>query len=73
VLLRNVRRDALSRGEAMLAVGLNVASVVACAVVIAARWLTTEGNWAVALIGDVVLLFAILQAIGLRKMSAATA
>ena len=59
------------RGEAAIAVALNIAWVVASLAVIAAGWLSAAGNWAVGLVADVVLIFAILQAVGLRMGSEA--
>ena len=52
---------------------LNIAWVVASLAVIAAGWLSAAGNWAVGLVADVVLIFAILQAVGLRRMGSEVA
>lgn len=68
-LLRNARRETPQRGEAAAAVALNIAWVVGSLMVITAGRLTTAGNWAVALVADVVLVFAILQVVGLRRMA----
>jgi hypothetical protein len=68
-LLCNARREMPRRGEAAIAVALNVAWVVASLAVVAAGWLSAAGNWAVGLVADVVLIFAILQAVGLRRMA----
>jgi hypothetical protein len=70
-LARNARRETPSRTEAAWTVALNLAWVAGSAVVIAGGWLSTSGNWAVALVADAVLAFAILEAIGLRRMTAA--
>jgi len=68
-LLYNARRELPRRGEATIAVALNVAWVVASLAVVAAGWLSAAGNWAVGLVADVVLIFAILQVVGLRRMA----
>ncbi len=68
-LLRNARRETPERAEAAVAVALNIAWVVGSLGVITAGGLTTAGNWAVALVADVVLVFAILQVVGLRRMA----
>ena len=72
-LLCNARREMPQRGEAAIAVALNIAWVVASLAVIAAGWLSAAGNWAVGLVADVVLIFAILQAVGLRRMGSEAA
>lgn len=64
----NARRPVVNRAEAWLAVLLDLAWVAGSGVVIAVDVLTTTGNWAVALVADVVLAFAILQFLGLRKL-----
>jgi hypothetical protein len=72
-VLRSARREMPHRGEAALIVALNVAWVVGSVAVIAGSWLTTMGDWAVALVADVVLVFAILESVGLRKLAATAA
>jgi hypothetical protein len=67
-LLWNATRAAVSGGEAFLAVLLNVAWVAGSIVLIAAGSLTSLGNLAVAAVAAAVLVFAVLQAVGLRKM-----
>lgn len=66
-LLWNARRENVSRMEAWIAVALDVAWVAGSAIVIFAGVLSATGNWIVAIVADVVLLFAVLQLIGLRK------
>ncbi len=66
-LLWNARRENISRMEAWIAVILDVAWVAGSAIIIFAGVLTATGNWMVAIVADVVLLFAVLQLIGLRK------
>ena len=68
-LFFNAARSEISRLEAALAVAGDIAWVLGSGVIIALGILTTTGNWAVAIVADVVLLFAILQFIGLRRLS----
>jgi hypothetical protein len=67
-LFRNARRETINRVEATIAVVLDVAWVAGSAVVIFAGVLTTTGNWVVAIVADVVLLFGVLQFYGLRRL-----
>lgn len=69
-LFINVRRAIINRREAIAAAILNFAWVAGSAVVIALGVLTATGNWLVAIVADVVLLFGILQIYGLRRMAA---
>jgi hypothetical protein len=66
-LLWNARRENVSAVEAWIAVLLDVVWVAGSAVVIFAGVLSATGNWIVAIVADVVLLFAVLQVVGLRK------
>jgi hypothetical protein len=66
-LLQNARRDTVNRTEATIAVVLDFAWVVGTGVVVLAGVLNTAGNWTAAIIADVVLVFAVLQALGLRR------
>ena len=68
-LFFNAARSEVSRIEAALAVAGDLAWVAGSGVVIALGILTTSGNWAVALIADIVLLFAIFQFVGLRRLT----
>ena len=72
-LVRNARRESPSRAEAAGAVALNVAWLLGTAAVVVAGVLTREGNWALILVGDVVLVFTALEVVGLRKMSGVAA
>jgi len=65
-LFFNAARSSVNRTEAWTAVALDVAWVLGSFVLIAFQVLTTAGNWAVAVVADLVLVFAILQGIGLR-------
>lgn len=67
-LLWNGARATVSRGCALTAVVLNAAWVAGSAVVILDGPLTALGNLAVAAVAVAVLLFAILQAVGLARL-----
>jgi hypothetical protein len=67
-LFRNARRENINQTEAILTVILNGAWVAGSAIVIFMGVLTTIGNWLVAIVADVVLLFAVLQFVGIRKL-----
>jgi peptidoglycan/LPS O-acetylase OafA/YrhL len=67
-LLWNARRASVSRGQALAAVVLNGLWVVGSAVVIADGPLTPIGNLAVAAVATAVLVFAMLEAVGLRRL-----
>jgi hypothetical protein len=71
-LVAGARRGS-ARPTAALAVALNVAWLMATVVVIVAGWLSREGNWALILVGDVVLVFALLEGVGWRKTAGLTA
>lgn len=64
-------RPAINRGEALLAVGLNAAWVAGSIAVIVLGPLTLVGNWAVAAVAAAVLGFAVLEAVGLRRLQEA--
>src|SRR5262245_2561921 len=70
-LLWNARRPAISRGEVVTAVVLNAAWVVGSLIVIVDGPLTLVGNLAVAVIAAAVLLFGVLETVGLRRLRAA--
>lgn len=72
-LVRNARRESPSRAEAAAAVALNVAWLLGTVAVVVAGVLTREGNWALILVGDVVLVFTGLEIIGIRKMNGVAA
>jgi hypothetical protein len=71
-LFRNAARAELNQTEAWIAVALDVAWVIGTTALIFAGVFSATGNWVVALVGDVVLLFAVLQFWGLRKLRRAT-
>ncbi len=68
-VFRNAARERISRIEASLTVAGDLVWVVASGIVIALGFLSTTGNWAVAVVADVVLVFAIFQLVGLRRIS----
>ena len=74
-LARNALRPQLQRTEAALAVVLDLAWVAGSAwLVLGELWpLTSAGTWAVVLVADTVLLFAVLQALGLWRSAPRTA
>ncbi len=67
-LFRNALQEEICQTEALLAVILDAAWVVGSVVLITTGILTRTGNWTAAIVADVVLLFAVLQFIGLRRM-----
>jgi hypothetical protein len=72
-LLWNAARTTVSRGEVQLAVVLNAGWVAGSAVLIADGPLTLVGNLAVGAVAVAVLLFAVLEIVGLRRLRAAAA
>ncbi|MEM7311386.1 MAG: hypothetical protein AAF682_32275 [Planctomycetota bacterium] len=68
-LWQNARRAEVHRAEAWTAVVLDAGWVAGSAALVALElWpLTFAGTWAVVAVADVVLLFAVLQALGLRR------
>ena len=67
-LLWNAGRTTVSRGQVLAAVVLNVLWVLGSAVLIVDGPLTALGNLAVAAVAAAVLLFAVLQTVGLRRL-----
>ncbi|MEP4077835.1 hypothetical protein [Haloferula sp.] len=67
-LFRNATREKPNPREALIAVSLDFAWVLGSVFVLLLNVLSREGNWAVGMIADVVLVFAILQWVGLRRM-----
>jgi len=72
-LLWNASRPRISRTEVITAVVLNIGWVVGSAVLIVDGPLTLIGNLAVAAVAAAVLLFAVLEIIGLRRSEPVTA
>jgi hypothetical protein len=67
----NARRFVVSLTETRVAIALDVLWVVGSAVVIFAGFLNSTGNWAAGILADFVLVFAICQFIGLRRVQQA--
>lgn len=67
-LFLNARRAVPSLAQAQIAVAADVAWVIGAAVVILLGVLNTTGNWILAGVTDVVLCFAILQWVGIRRL-----
>ena len=67
-LFRNSAREKVNRTEAYLAVIMDTAWVAGSAVIIFLGILSTTGNWIVAGVADIVLVFGALQYYGLRKL-----
>jgi hypothetical protein len=69
VVWRTAQRLPESRREAVVILTMDIAWVVASVAVLLAGWpATTAGWWAVAIVGDMVALIAILEYIGLRRL-----
>jgi hypothetical protein len=71
-LLWNAARATVNRGEVLIALVLNAAWVAGSAVVVADGPLTLVGNLAVATVAAAVVVFAILEAVGLRRLQETT-
>ncbi len=67
-LLYNAARATVSRAEAVAAVALNVGWVLGTALLVLAGPLTMVGNLAVAAVGAAVLLFTMLEVVGLTRL-----
>jgi hypothetical protein len=69
-LFQTATRKPISRSLALTAIILDVAWVAGSWLLLLTGWLplTTEGKWAVAIVAEIVSVFAILQYIGLRRM-----
>lgn len=66
-LFRNATRETINLIEARITVALDVSWLAGSIVLFAAGILSREGNWALVTVGDIVLAFAIFQAIGIRR------
>ena len=67
-ILRNSVREAINQTEALITVILDTGWVVGSIILLFSGILTHAGNWAVAVVADIVLGFALLQLYGLRRM-----
>lgn len=66
-----VRAEPVNTGIAKFAVYADLVWVLGSAILIFANLvpLTTAGKWAIAIVADIVLVFAILQSVGLRRLA----
>ena len=73
-LIRSATRERVERFEAWLAVVLDLAWVAGSALLVLGEiWpLRAAGTWAVVVVANVVLVFALLQALGLKRSARAT-
>ncbi|HSG43411.1 MAG TPA: hypothetical protein VLA72_09685 [Anaerolineales bacterium] len=64
------RKETISAGFAKFVIGADLAWVLGSAVLIFSNLVafTTPGKWAIAIVADIVLVFAIVQYVGLRRM-----
>jgi hypothetical protein len=67
-LIWTARSANVRSASAWIFVGLDVAWVVASGGLIFAGGFTTTGNWIVGVVADIVLLFAVAQILGIRKL-----
>jgi len=65
------RKDSIDESFAKFVIGADVAWVIGSALLIFTTLVTftTPGKWAIAIIADIVLVFAIAQYVGLKRMS----
>jgi hypothetical protein len=70
-LAHNARRPAVSLIETRVAIALDVLWVIGSAGLILTGLLSATANWVVAILADLVLVFAICQFIGLRRVERA--
>ena len=70
-LFRSAIQQSINHIEVWVAVVLDGAWVVGSGVLVLTGLLSATGNWLVALVADIVLLFAVLQLYGLRKIKRA--
>jgi hypothetical protein len=67
-LLINARRSQLKKSDAWIAVCMDLAWVIGSYVLIFVIPFSTGGKWVVGMIAELVLLFAVLQFLGIRRM-----
>lgn len=69
-LMLNARREDISLTEAKISTLMDVVWVIGSIIVVflPGTGLTLEGKWAIAIVADIVALFALLQYIGLRRL-----
>jgi hypothetical protein len=67
-LVINARRQQVKRSDAWIAVVLDMAWVFGSYVLILAAPFSTEGKWVVGVVAELVLVFAVLQFVGIRRI-----
>ena len=67
-LFLNAFRETINTQEAKIAIALDIGWVLGSAIIIPLSILNTNGNWATAIIADIVLILAIMQFIGVRRL-----
>lgn len=70
-LLWTASQEPINRRSAIIAIDLDVAWVVGSYIILFTNWapLTNAGWWAVAVVADIVTIFAIVQYVGLRRLN----
>jgi len=70
ILFREAAREPINRTVAMLAIELDAAWVIGSIVLLVSGWVpfTTAGNWTIAIVADIVAVFAVVQFVGLRRL-----
>jgi hypothetical protein len=68
-LFMNALRPDVNLVEARIAIALDFLWVIGSGIVIALGILSSGGNWGMAIVADVVLVFAVLQTVGLRRVN----
>ena len=68
ILVTNARRQQVKRSEAWIAVSLDLAWVLGSYTIIFLVPFSPAGTWIVALVAELVLLFAVLQFMGIRRL-----
>lgn len=65
------RKEKISEGFTKFVIGADIAWVLASVILIFGNFVafTTAGKWAIAIVADIVLVFAIVQFVGLRRLT----
>ena len=67
-LVINARRQQVQTSDAWIAVALDLAWVLGSYVLIFVAPFSTEGKWVVSVVAELVLVFAVLQFVGIRRI-----
>jgi len=67
-LVINARKQQVKKSDAWIAVLMDLAWVVGSYVLIFLVPFSTQGKWVVAIVAELVLLFAVLQFVGIRRI-----